>query len=122
MKYYEQIQFLQLPSEREKEIKENHSTKRGIERAYLREYRMAQLQRENQLKALLVEAWEKLQVLNYRKFNYRANASYDSGHSDFIEHSQDVVKIGVIAPDGTLFEGKAIWSEGILEALKHAGI
>lgn len=122
MKYYERIEALFFPSAREQEIKQNHSTERGIDRAYIREYKRAQLERDAERQKTLKEAWEKLQALRYTKFSHVANGAYDSGHSDYIEHSENIVRVGVQAPDGTIFEGKAIWSEAILPALKHAGI
>lgn len=118
---YQQIQQLAERSDREKEILAA-SPKYGIAKQFAAEFRRIESDRLAKRQALLKEAWEKLQALGYTKFQYSGNAAYQSGHSDYLESSENWVKWGVVAPDGTKFEGQASWTEGIIPAIAHAGI
>lgn len=118
---YQQIQELAERSDREKEILAV-SPKYGIAKQHIAEFRKIESDRLAKRQQLLKEAWDKLQKLGYKKFQYGGNAAYQSGHSDYLEKSENWVKWGVVAPDGTKFEGQASWVEGIIPAIIHAGI
>lgn len=124
MTLFEQIKVLEERSERELEISSLKKSKWGkIPKEFMQEFRKLEDERINKSKFLMKEGWEKLQSLGYKKYDYRGNAAYESGHSDNPNDSNgDYHFWGVVAPDGTKFPGNFSWTEGILPAIQHAGI
>lgn len=124
MTLFEQIKKLEERSERELEIISLKKSKYSpIPKEYLKEFRKIEYERINEGRKLLSEGWKKLQELGYKKYDYRGNAAYESGHSDNPNDSDgNYVFWGVVAPDGTKFPGNVAWVEGILPAIQYAGI
>jgi hypothetical protein len=115
---FEKISALEIPSEREKEI----ADRRKRDKSEIRELNDLRQNRIEARNLLIKEGWEKLKALGYEKYKSVSNPAYDSGHSDYVEPSGNVVFWGVQAPDGTQFAGHVSWTEGIIPAIEHAGI
>jgi hypothetical protein len=82
-------------------------------------FRQLEFERNERRKILTEETWDLMKSHGYITYKRQGNAAYESGHSDHIDHTEDYLFWGILAPDGTEFPGDVTIFDGFDEALAH---